>query len=62
MLRFILCLYALFLCSCGQSTGDQIEKCVQSGLQASGPLKSQEKSEAEFQLRVLCLRAAKEKE
>lgn len=63
MRNLLLCLCALFVVSCGQTTGDQIEKCVQSGVQAGGPYKnSQDKAETEFEVRVVCLRAATEKE
>jgi hypothetical protein len=61
MKNFLLFISVVFLAAC--NSGDQIEKCVQAGIDANGPYKtSQEKSETEFVLRRVCLDAASGKQ
>jgi hypothetical protein len=57
MKSYLVCFAAFFIAGC--NAGDQIEKCVQAGIDANGPYKSSlEKSEAEFAVRRMCLEAA----
>jgi hypothetical protein len=57
MKSYLVCFAAFFIAGC--NAGDQIEKCVQAGMDASGPYKTtQEKSETEFVMRRVCLDAA----
>lgn len=57
MKNYFVCVAATFIAGCG--AGDQIEKCVQAGIDSNGPYKSSlEKAETEFAVRRICLDAA----
>lgn len=57
MKSYLVCFVVFFIAGC--NAGDQIEKCVQAGIDANGPYKSaMEKSETEFAVRRICLDAA----
>jgi hypothetical protein len=57
---FTLCAH---LSACDSGISDQIEKCVQAGLNSEGPYKdSKDKASTELHYRAGCLKAASGKE